>query len=256
MNFFIKISGALLFSIFILISGNPLNAVVIRHDRSDALYLDLGLNHREHIVHFNLPGGEGILIAPSWILTAAHVAADVFKGTKVSIAGSDHIVRSRYLHPRCWKEARYDIALVRLDRPVRKVLPLPLYRKSDEEGRIVTILGCGLTGNGLIGQKVTGDRKLRGAHNRIERTTPSWIKLTFDPPEKGLELEGISGQGDSGGPALIEDGGRWYVAGISAVQTFSKPGLYEGKYGVTDYYLRVSSFVSWIDQVIRGNSGS
>lgn len=256
MNSSIKSSAGLLFSILFLISGNPLDAVIIRHDKADVLYLELGRNHREHIAHFNLPGGEGVLIAPRWVLTAAHVAANVRRGTKVTIAGSDHIVRKRYLHPLWLKEARYDIALVHLNLPVSKVNPLPLYRKSDEKGRIVTILGCGLTGNGMIGQKVKGDRKLRGAHNRVDRTSPSWIKLTFDSPDKGLELEGVSGYGDSGGPALIEDAGRWCVAGISAVQTFSKPGLYEGKYGVTDYYLRVSSFVSWIEATIRENSGS
>jgi len=62
-------------------------------------------------------------------------------------------------------------------------------------------------------------------------------------------------QGDSGGPALIEENGLWHMAGVSAVKTFSKPGLYEGKYGVTDYYLRVSNFAPWIESVIQRYSG-
>jgi len=235
----------------VLISVPPLCSIIIRHDRDDALYLELGRNHRRHIVHFNLPDGEGALIAPRWILTAAHVAADVHKGAYVDIAGKIYTVQSRFLHPRCWQDARCDIALVQLQNPVREVPPLPLYRKTDEKGRVVTILGSGLTGDGTIGQRTAGDRRLRAAHNRIDSVSPSWIKLVFDSPEEALDLEGVSGFGDSGGPALIEEGGQWYVAGVSSVQTFSKPGLFEGKYGVTDYYLRVSSFVPWIENTIR-----
>jgi hypothetical protein len=244
-----------LFFLFLPLLTLSLCAVIIRHDKADSLYLELGRNHRKHIIHFNLPDGEGTLIAPQWILTAAHVASDAVKGTRVSIAGRYFTVQSRFLHPGWREEARFDIALVRLSRPVRGIEPIPLYRGTEEEGQIATILGCGLTGNGKIGQNTAGDGQLRAARNRIEKATPFWIKLLFDPPEDALDLEGVSGQGDSGGPALIKDNGSLFVAGVSALQTFSKPGLFEGKYGVTDYYLRVSSFVPWIEGVIQENSG-
>jgi hypothetical protein len=244
------LAGVLL-SLFV----TPLGAVIIRHDKADTLYLELGEKHRRQIVHFNLPDGEGTLIAPRWVLTAAHVASEVYHGTRVTIAGYQYMVESRFLYPGWWKEARKDIALVRLARPVKGIAPVPLYTGTDEEGRIVTLLGSGRTGNGLIGQRAAGDGKLRAAHNRINRVTSSWIKLVFDPPQSALDLEGVSGQGDSGGPALIQKDGSWYVAGISTLQTFAKPGLYEGKYGVTDYYLRVSSFVPWIERVMEERSG-
>lgn len=228
-----------------------LQAVIIRHDRADALYLSLGKRFSA-VCHMNLPDGEGTLIAPRWVLTAAHVAVDVPPGHRVSIAGRNYAVEAVFINPD-WRSSRHDIALVKLRERVRRVRPLALYRGSDETGRIVTILGSGFSGTGLTGPR-KNDGRLRGARNRIDEVNKAWIMFRFDPPETALDLEGISAPGDSGGPALLEESGRFYVAGISSIQSFHRPGMREGRYGVLEYYSRVSAYSAWIDRILRENS--
>ena len=50
-------------------------AIVIRHDRDDADYRALG--EKFTAVCAVIPDGEGTLVAPRWVLTAAHVAQGV-----------------------------------------------------------------------------------------------------------------------------------------------------------------------------------
>jgi secreted trypsin-like serine protease len=77
------------------------------------------------------------------------------------------------------------------------------------------------------------------------------LVFRFDAPPGGTDLEGISGPGDSGGPALIERDGRWQVIGVSSGQDANATSR-EGVYGVTEYYTRVSSYLSWLRAELGG----
>ena len=44
-----------------------------------------------------------------------------------------------------------------------------------------------------------------------------------------------------------------YVAGVSAIQSFAWLGLSEGRYGVLEYYTRVSSYLDWIDAALAAD---
>jgi hypothetical protein len=54
------------------------------------------------------------------------------------------------------------------------------------------------------------DRRLRAATNRVEKADGPFLQFRFDAPEDPnvTDLEGISGPGDSGGPAYIERAAR------------------------------------------------
>lgn len=58
-------------------------------------------------------------------------------------------------------------------------------------------------------------------------------------------LEGISGPGDSGGPALIETADGLRVAGLSVASS----GRPKGRYGALEFYSRVSPQVTWIREI-------
>lgn len=251
-------AGSLLALAFVLASAAPPAAVIVRHDRSDDRYVELG-RQLEGICHLNLqsenapPDGEGVLIDPFWVLTAAHVGVEIGRNHLLTVVGSDSVAEIEadtvFVHPE-WEGGPRDIALVRLKRAVEKIEPVPVYRLRDEAGKIIIIGGTGDFGTGETGP--TGnDGKLRAATNRVDEVSDNWLKFRFDAPGRAADLEGVSGPGDSGGPAFIRAGDARYVAGVSSGQSTRDTGGREGVYGVREYYTRVSSCVDWIDRIMR-----
>lgn len=102
--------------------------------------------------------------------------------------------------------SRRDIALLKLDRPVKGVEPVSLYARDDEAGKVVTFVGRGWAGTGLTAPVRDLERDLRGATNKVDEVNGTSIRMVFDAPPGGTDFEGISGPGDSGGPALLEIG--------------------------------------------------
>ena len=78
--------------------------------------------------------------------------------------------------------------------------------------------------------------------------TQSDLRFVFEQGQNGLELEGVSGNGDSGGPAYLKKYDGYYLLGVSSrVDSWFKD---VGEYGVKELYTRVSSHADWIDQVM------
>ena len=229
---------------------SDVEAIITRHDRPDSRYLELGSQHPA--VGFVGRDGEGTLIGSRWVLTAAHVARGIPDGARhVEFEGTRYEIDNVFLHPEWSGRGRADIALLRLASDVKGIAPAHLYKKSDESGKIVVFVGRGDSGTGLTGPK-KADRKKRGATNRVERVDDDWIYFTFDEPtsSSATDLEGISGPGDSGGPALISEDGKVYTMGVSVWGNPGKNG--RGTYGATEGYTRVSRFSKWIEDVIAG----
>lgn len=90
----------------------------------------------------------------------------------------------------------------------------------------------------------------RAAENRVEAVTDHWLKFRFDAPPSGLELEGIRGPGDSGGPAFEKSAEALVLVGVSSWQDNTAQGA-EGLYGVEEHDVRVSSYVDWIDETVK-----
>jgi hypothetical protein len=226
----------------------PTSAIIRRHDRSDSRYVELARNY-EAVVDLNLPGGAGTLIAPDWLLTAAHAARLMKPDRPVKIAGIEYQVLRSVIYPG-GGEGRDDLALIQLARNVENVVPVALYESQDEGAgdRMVTFAGRGFAGDGQTGP-VIRDGRLRAATNRIDSVKQRWLVFCFDAPPGGTDLEGISGPGDSGGPAFITMNGQAFLAGVSSGQDSRATGK-EGVYGVTEYYVRVSSYYDWIKGVI------
>jgi hypothetical protein len=224
-------------------------AIVIRHDRPDASYVQLA---RDFKAYGDVVGAGSTLIAPRWLLTAGHVAREIGPYNAVATVNGRQVAIDRVIfHPEYVKaglRGRSDLALLRLAEPVRDVEPIPLYRAKDEAGQVVTFIGRGRTGTGETGP--TGeDGKLRGATNRLERADETSVYFEFDSPETATDLEGISGPGDSGGPALLKVKGKLAVAGVSSANIGNGKGLC--RYGTTEVYARVSTALEWIEETMR-----
>jgi hypothetical protein len=222
-----------------LLASLPAAAIQIRPDRDDAEYLELATRYPASIA---LPGGgEGVLIARRWVLTAAHRAKtlqDMKPAPKLRLGGRDHDIEAIHLHPDWKTGAANDIALVLLRKDVTGIEPAPIYRASDESGKGVAIVGHGESGT-IGAKRVASDGRKRAAINTIDRVQPRVLGLKIKPADEASDLQGAAAPGDSGGPAIIETNEGLYVAGIGSAT--------EGEW---ELYARVSAFAPWIDALM------
>jgi hypothetical protein len=249
------------------------NGVIMRHDVDRSGYVLLGDQHRETVAMLGLLAqqdgapmlysGMGTLIAPDWIVTAAHATDYLRESEKdwathhlVYVKGRGYHIAAIITHPNWNPQTNSnDLALVKLSSPVREAKPACLYDGREEAGQIVTIAGSGYPGDGLKGPSVP-DGSLLGATVKVQTAEGTVLTWRFHAPKQPdvTPLEGISGPGDSGGPAFI--GTRSCLAGISSVQSYeidpTKPKVDQpqGRYGANETYTRVSAFVTWIRQTI------
>jgi hypothetical protein len=220
--------------------------IVRRADRADVRYLEAGARYPAVVALGR--AGDATLIAPRWLLTAAHVAAAVQGRRSVDIAGKGYGIERVVLHPEWRALGPHDVGLVRLDRPVQGVKPMGLYRANHERGLVATIIGHGGAGRGDSRER-TEDGRARAATSRVDSASAAWLFFSFDAPPSGTDLEGAPGPGDSGGPAVLRVSGSDLVAGISSAGFDGRDG--PGSYGAVDVFTRVSTHAAWIDSVMR-----
>lgn len=240
--------------LLVALAGDP---IIIRHDTPDEAYLAFAeqLPVTSAIVRYNATDVAGTLITPEWILSAAHVAETIKPGQMLLVGRDDTVeVETILLHPGWIEDGRpEDIALIRLAHPVSGIQPVALYTDRDEHGKGVILAGNGDFGTGRTGPQ-GNDGKMRAATNRVDQATQTYLTWRFDDPdahpERATELEGISGPGDSSGPAFIEVEGRYLLAGISSGQSTRATNGQEGRYGVTEYYTRVSTYRQWVRETM------
>jgi secreted trypsin-like serine protease len=240
------------FSIFAL----TLQGLILRHDVPDEKFVELAKQYPQ-ICH--LPMGEGALIDTSWIITAGHIGNDLVRDMNngysptVTCNGTKYPIEKVVVHPNfapLEQELQNDIALIKIKGSIKNITPAKIYSKRDEKGKTITIVGMGDVGTGKTGPQ-KWDKITRAATNIIDGTNNQWIYFTFDSPTSRnvTKLEGISGPGDSGGPAFMDIEGTRYLVGISSHQK-GQAKYGKGKYGVTEYYARVSSYKAWITETL------
>jgi hypothetical protein len=267
---------------FLMVASAAVGAVIIRADIDDAKYR---VPDSEFSALVDMPGeAHGILIAPRWVLTAAHAAPMQGMEGDVSIGGVSRKVKRVITYPRyktlpdnvvkeflasgdpskvyAFLDSSNDIALVELMSPVTEITPVPLYRGNKEAGMTAELVGKGATGNGAEGQIPNSSHRtvLRHAFNVIVGADAHYVWYRFDPPPSALPLEGITGSGDSGGPLFVGDGSSRQLVGLASWSKYPPdhpfwekyaPGhpFVEGLYGEVVYAVRVSQYLGWIDEV-------
>jgi hypothetical protein len=241
-------------------------AATIRHDQPDSLYLDLAAQPDFAAVgkFVNSWGytGNATLIAPNWVLTAAHVLSAASGGT-FTLNGNSYASAQMVVHPNWTGNAfnGYDLALVRLNNPVGDVTPAVLYTGNSEFGQLATYVGYGFTGTGLTGWQ-TLDNQKRAFQNVIDGDFGNPAVLLgsdFDNPDNPADndfgdpepvwLEGCVAPGDSGGGVFIYDGEEAYLAGVISFVA-ARDGNANADYGDVSGFGRVSPFVPWVYSVV------
>ncbi|MGY0800163.1 S1 family peptidase [Lysobacter sp. A286] len=265
----------------LLVASSTASAIVIRDDVDDSKYR---VPASEFPAFVDLPHeGHGVLIAPQWVITAAHSVTWQSKINKVVLNGIPRDVEHLVVHPGSKKlphdlihQARTtgdatlvmalfstsdDIALIKLAKPVTDVAPALLHRSSAQVGQIVKIMGKGATGTGATGHDSSADAsrrtQLRRAFNKITSAYDRWFCYTFDKPPAALRFEGVSSDGDSGGPVLMEVDGQWMLTGLTSWKVVQgniqgdTAVFRPGKYGQVMCNVNLSHYIDWIEGVIH-----
>jgi hypothetical protein len=249
----------------------PCFSIVTKHDVDKSVYLAKSVP--EFLI--DMPGeGHGVLINSNWIVTVAHLIFSDYTGKEITIHGKSFTIDKVIIHPNVkkpdsalykgdaqplmdFRKASSDIALIKLVEHVSHVEPIALYNQQDELGQHIIAYGRGSTGNGQTGSIYETKRQkvLRTMSNKIEVAEGNWVSITLDEGQNALELEGIDGSGDSGGPLIIKDNDKQYLVGLFSwdyvegnLQSF-KPGLYGSK----SYQVRISQYVDWISEVMKSH---
>jgi hypothetical protein len=252
------------------------SAIVIRDDVDDSKYR---VPASEFPALVDMPGeGHGVLIAPQWVVTAAHAVTWQSEIKQVTIAGVPRNVERLVIHPgykkspqklldqalatwdwtlfRVLLSSSDDIALLKLAQPVTDVSPVAINKSDDEFGQIIEIIGKGATGNGVTGYEFSSSRRteLRRAYNKVTGADGRWLCYMFDKPSEALPLEGGSGSGDSGGPVLLQTEKGLLLAGLTSWSDPQSTNRTPGRYGQITCNVRLSHYKDWIESIISGQS--
>jgi secreted trypsin-like serine protease len=190
---------------------------------------------------------SGALIAPNVVLTAGHCVNDpvsafytgVGKGTtslgRTPIKGfTSHKVIDQVAHPSyqdidACPNPTFDVALLRLQKPIRSPAPFQVATAAPRAGATCTAVGYGVH-DGASGERVVEQR--RQASEAVGRVEQSAIEVE--------KRSGIVDHGDSGGPLLC--GGK--IVGVTSCGNDDSPSH------TSAYYGRVDRVAAWIQSTV------
>jgi secreted trypsin-like serine protease len=255
-----------LFSVALISSSLPSSAIVIRDDQPDANYIALGSEANYSASGFigaNMLGGT--LIAPEYVLTAAHIQGDIAPGvTTFTVGGVAYTIAEQRPHPQFNPTTfENDINVLRLASPVANVSPAAYNTSVPELGATITIIGYGISGNGLTGANAPAGQR-RGAQNMVDAfgfegliPATSFVGDFDRPPLTPLDtsvplgsaiplpLEGTTALFDSGGGVYADFGSGSVLIGINSF-VGSTDGTNNSDYGDLFGATRVSLYGDFI----------
>lgn len=183
-----------------------------------------------------------VVIDEYHILTAAHI---------VNGSMSQHVIFDRKVYPCSLVaiHAKYnekqigfnDIAIGRLQRPIRLDFYPDLYTDKEEVGKVCSLAGYGYPGTFKTGYMVDKfDNKKRAGSNIIDKITDNVLEFSVKGGKK-TNMEFLICPGDSGGGLFIDQ----KLAGIHSY-VYATDGRSNSNYADVGCSTRVSDYIDWI----------
>jgi secreted trypsin-like serine protease len=199
----------------------------------------------DNVAWVDLEGGScsGTLIAPTFVLTAAHCidGLAIVGGKSVAFGETSTTTGPEYdiadVHqPPGWTGSAYDgfdIGLIELVDPVDDIPLMPIYVADDLKWEPESLL--------LVGFGVTSeDANNAGKKREVEVAIDNVDRHNFFTLDPGYNMC----WGDSGGPALVETPNGWLQVGIISYVWGDEPACSNGGGAST----RIETHLDWISQ--------
>lgn len=198
---------------------------------------------------------SGTLIAPNAVLTARHCSDGagyaIFIGEDTNGGGEFAGVHKREIPDGFTGAHDHDLAILILK---DKVISTPwrglATNEMIEQAETITVAGFGSTEPGTGG---AGAGKRRQGEMAIKSKSCSGYDPVHLKCHRGLEMAAIgvnvdSCDSDSGGPAYVKSGDKWYLAGITSRHINESTICGSGS-----IYVRVDKYRTWIDKILKEN---
>lgn len=216
----------------------------------------------------------GALIGTQWVLTAAHCVTNIVRaGDAIYVRVGDHDLTQKYGSPGAQtlrvattyihhnhnsQTLDNDIAILKLHgeadlKPGVCLVCLPARGTSQQAGKKCTVTGYGYMGEtGPIPLRVREASVPVVNDNECVRKINAVTEKMFILPASSFCAGGEQGhdacQGDGGGPLVCEDTGYYELTGLVSW------GFGCGRRDVPGVYVKISSFIGWINQIISVNN--